>query len=315
MPALPDLLHVEVPDHFPPFTQPDGNMLTKDRVALGKALFFDSRLSSDGMVSCASCHLPDAAFADPLQVSLGAHGREGFRNAPSLANVAFHPFLFMDGGVPTLELQVLAPFDDPTEFDFPITEAAELLASDPEIRALSLRAYGRIPDPFVITRSLAAFERTLISADSPYDRYLSGDASALNASALEGMSLFFSESVGCGNCHSGPLLTNFSFENIGLYSQYTDEGRQRVTALAEDNGKFKVPSLRNVAVTAPYMHDGSLLHLEAVIEHFNAGGADHPLKHPAVRPLNLEDQEKEALKAFLNALTDETFINNTEHRR
>ncbi len=307
-------LAIEVPAGFPPLVQPENNIATSARVALGKKLFFDPRLSADGSVSCASCHLPDHAFADSEPVSIGVEGRTGFRNSPTLANIAWHPLLFMDGGVPTLELQILAPFDEHSEFDFPIIEAAELLQSDDEIVTMSMRAYGRNPDPFVITRSIAAFERTLISANSPYDRYLAGDASAMTSQAIEGMNLFFSNEIGCGSCHHGPLLTNFSFENIGLYDEYADEGRERVTAQPNDNGKFKVPTLRNVAVTAPYMHDGSLSDLEAVINHFDSGGSNHPLKHPAVRPLNLSANQREALLAFLHALTDETFINNPEHQ-
>lgn len=305
---------VSLPEGFPPLPVPEDNALTNARVELGKRLFFDTRLSSDGMISCASCHLPEHAFSDPRQVSLGVNDRPGFRNSPTLANVAWQPRLFMDGGVPTLEMQILAPFDEHTEFDLPITEAAERLSEDFQIVQLSQMAYNRDPDPFVITRAIAAFQRTLISGNSAYDRFIKGEVSAMSVEAIAGMELFFSPKTDCSACHNGPFLTDFSYQNIGLYAAYTDFGRERVTADPSDRGKFKVPTLRNVAVTPPYMHDGSLQTLEEVVAHFNAGGMQHDLQHPAVRPLNLTNDEQTQLVAFLHALTDETFINNSEHR-
>lgn len=305
---------VELPQGFPPLPVPEDNALTQSRVELGKRLFFDSRLSSDGMISCASCHLPENAFSDPRQVSLGVHERPGFRNSPTLANVAYQPRLFMDGGVPNLEMQILAPFDEHSEFDLPIDEAAERLLEDFELIQLSQMAYNRDPDPFVITRALSAYQRTLISGQSAYDRYINGDAFAMSPDAIAGMELFFSSKTDCSACHSGVFLTDFSYQNIGLYEAYSDYGRERVTADPNDRGKFKVPTLRNVAVTAPYMHDGSLSTLQEVVAHFNAGGGQNELQHPAVRPLHLTENEQAQLVAFLEALTDETFINNSEHR-
>lgn len=317
--SLAPMLHdppyqVALPQGFPPLPVPEDNALTQSRVLLGKRLFFDTRLSADGMISCASCHLPEHAFADPRQVSLGVDDRPGFRNSPTLANVAWQPRLFMDGGVPNLEMQILAPFEEHSEFDLPITEAAERLLDDYEMVQLSQMAYNRDPDPFVLTRALAAYQRTLVSGQSAYDRYLSGEASAMSTEAVAGMELFFSPKTDCSACHNGPFLTDFTYQNIGLYAAYTDYGRERVTADPNDRGKFKVPTLRNVAVTAPYMHDGSLQTLEEVVAHFNEGGAGNALQHPAVRPLNLTENEQAQIVAFLDALTDETFINNSEHR-
>lgn len=291
---------------------PSDNQLTVARVELGKLLFHDTRLSGDGTISCASCHQQALGFADDVAISLGIEGRLGFRNATTLTNVAYQNVLFMDGGVPNLELQVLAPFDDVNEMDKSIIEAAEELKADEELNNLSIRAYGRQMDPYVITRSIAAFERTLISGNSLYDQYLNGDASALSPQQMSGMNLFFSAETKCSSCHSGPHFTDGSFRNIGLYAEYEDKGRERVTADPSDNGKFKVPTLRNVAVTGPYMHDGSVGSLEEVIDHFAGGGANHPLQDPLISELNLTDEQKADLLAFLSSLTDQAFLVNTD---
>lgn len=302
--------NAEVPVGFPPLSIPDDNALTDFRVLLGKKLFFDTRISGDGTVSCGSCHKPEFAFADNQAVSLGVEGRIGFRNAPSLANVGYQERLFMDGGVPTLELQVLAPFDNHAEMDLSITKAIEMMRNDEHINALAQFAYGREMDAFVFTRSIAAFERTLLSGNSPYDRFLRGDNSALSPDAIAGMELFFGQRLACGSCHTGFLLTDQSYSNIGLYEEYADMGLQRVTTLPSDNGKFKVPSLRNVALTAPYMHDGSRMTLQQVIEHYNAGGKNHPAKDDRIRPLLMSMEEKMQLLAFLEGLTDIGFTEN-----
>lgn len=307
-------LHLVAPPGFPELVQPSDNAATRLRVELGKRLFFDERMSRTGTVSCGSCHQPAEAFADDSPVSVGVEGRLGFRNAPTLTNVAWQPNLFIDGGVPTIEMQVLAPFDNHDEFAFPITQAAKILRGDEEIVELSMAAYGREPDAFVITRSIAAFERTLISANSRYDSYMRGDANALSSDEVAGMEIFMSTETACASCHVPPLFTNFDFVNVGLYDDYGDIGRMRVTDVPSDNGRFKVPTLRNVAVTNPYMHDGSLATLEEVVAHFNSGGANHPNKHPSVQPLNLNEAQQQQLVAFLHALTDYSFITNPEHR-
>jgi cytochrome c peroxidase len=315
MPVLPDdVLVFDLPVGFPELPYPAENAPTALRVELGKQLFYDTRLSRDGNLSCASCHLPQNAFADPRPVSIGTDGRTGLRNSPTLTNVAWQPYLFMDGGVPNLELQVMHPLNDPLEFDLHIVDAASLLASDENYAQMSRSAYNRELDPYVIMRSIAAFERTLISGDSPYDRFLAGDVNALSADAQAGKALFFSPETGCSDCHSGVFFTDFSFQNIGLYATYEDNGRQRVTSDPSDAGKFKVPTLRNVALTAPYMHDGSLPTLASVVAHFNLGGAQHLNQHPAVRPLNLNPEQQAQLVVFMEALTDETFINNPNFR-
>ncbi len=315
MPVMSDdVLVFELPSGFPELPYPADNAPTALRVELGKQLFYDTRLSRDGNLSCASCHLPEHAFADPRAVSQGTDGREGLRNSPTLTNVAWQPYLFMDGGVPNLELQVMHPLNDPLEFDLHIVDAANILANDENYAQMSRSAYNRELDPYVIMRSIAAFERTLISGNSAFDRFLAGDENALSADAQAGKALFFAPETGCSDCHTGVFFTDFSFQNIGLYTNYEDNGRQRVTTDPSDHGKFKVPTLRNVALTAPYMHDGSLATLADVVAHFNSGGVQHTNQHPAVRPLNLTPEQQTQLVVFLEALTDESFINNPDFR-
>lgn len=310
-PAEPLLV---VPLGFPQPLFPEGNGLTPERWALGKRLFFDPLLSSDGTVSCASCHLPEHAFSDTKALSPGVAGRPGVRNAPTLANVAYHPYYTREGGVPTLEMQILVPIQEHNEFDFNILLIAGRLNQDSGYVQASWNAYGRAPDPFVITRSIACFERTLISGNAPYDRYLSGETAALDDAERRGMDLFFSEKLACSQCHGGFNFTGYAFENNGLYETYADPGRFRLTGDEADRALFKVPTLRNAALTAPYMHDGSLPTLEAVIDHYDSGGMAHPHKSPLVKPLALTPQEKTDLRRFLEALTDEEFINNPKFR-
>ncbi|MCH2200009.1 MAG: cytochrome-c peroxidase [Flavobacteriales bacterium] len=303
-----EYIEVETPAGFPAIDYPMENRPTAERIELGRLLFHDARLSRDNTVSCASCHLASHSFADNEAQSVGVDGLRGDRNAPSLANVAYHPYFFMDGGVQTLERQVIAPLDNVLEMDHDIVEVSDELSQDEFLNSLAKAAYGRNLDPFVLTRSIAAYERTLLSGDSPYDCYLQGDQFALTAEEKAGMELFFSERTQCGSCHSGFLLTDFSFNNIGLGEEYLDKGRRRVSGDESDNGKFKTPSLRNVALTAPYMHDGSLRTLEEVIDHFNSGGVDHDLKDDRIQQLNLTEEEQSQLKAFLLALTDKSFV-------
>lgn len=311
--SLPDMpvnlpYTINYPPGFPPMNIPPDKELTLLRVELGKKLFFDKRLSRDSTVSCGSCHLQQHAFADPRPKSVGTENRIGFRNAPTLTNIGYHPYLFRDGGATTLETQILAPIQDENEMNFSVPEAVARLSQIPEYAALAWAAYQRPFDAFVLTRAIAAFERTLLSGNSRYDQFINGNASALNESEIRGMNLFFSNKTQCSQCHSGFDFTNYDFKNIGLYETYADTGRERITLNPTDKGKFKTPTLRNVAVTAPYMHDGSLATLEEVIEHFNSGGKNHPNKDPLIRPLHLTSQEKTDLVNFLKALTDETFL-------
>lgn len=291
---------------------PNDNKLTEYRVALGKKLFYDKSLSSTGLISCASCHIPEHAFSDTVPLSRGVHGRLGMRNSPSLANVAYKDAFFADGGIPTLELQVLAPIQDENEMDMDFLMAVEKMKENPFYIQYSKIAYNREPDGFVLTRAISSFERTLISGDSKYDKYVKGEVN-LSESESRGEQLFFSSRTNCSSCHSGNTFSNFHYENIGLHQTYSDSGRMRVTLQESDRNKFVTPTLRNIAVTYPYMHDGSLQTLREVIDFFNSGGYPHANKSLLIKPLSLSEQEKIDLESFLRSLTDETFLNNEHH--
>lgn len=306
---------LQVPAGFPDPVFPEGNAFSEIRWTLGKKLFFDPFLSRDSSLSCASCHLPQYAFSDTVAFSPGVDNAPGVRNAPSLANVAYHPYFTREGGVPTLEMQILVPIQEHNEFDFNILLIAERLQYDSVYQKLSWEAYDRAPDHFVITRAIACFERSLLSGNSRYDQYyFQKKNNALSPAERRGMDLFFSGKTNCSDCHNGFNFTNYAFENNGLYEEYADPGRFRLTGLEEDRARFKVPSLRNAALTAPYMHDGSVPTLEAVVEHYNSGGAGHPHKNALVRPLDLSEQERSDLVAFLRSLTDESFVQNDNFR-
>jgi cytochrome c peroxidase len=297
--------NLQSPPGFPAMPSPDDNPLTEASVAMGKALFFDERLSRDGTVSCASCHFPERAFSDTLPLSLGVDGLPGMRNAAPLTNLAWHSGYFRDGGVPTLEQQAIAPIHDPLEMDFSITRAAADLRNLEPYATLSRRAYGKPMEAYELTRALAAYQRTLVSGWSRYDRYLGGDAGALTASEQNGLALFRSDALNCTACHGGFDLSDHGYHNVGQYLSYADPGRERITLAPSDNGKFKTPTLRNIVLTAPYMHDGSMATLEEVIDFFAAGGLPHVNRDPEMLSFALSPQDKADLIAFLRALTDE----------
>lgn len=305
-PVIAELLRLPPGWEAPAF--PEDNALTADRWALGRKLFFEPALSRDSSLSCASCHQPALAFTDGRAKSIGVNGAIGMRNAPTLTNVGYAPYFMTEGGVATLEIQVGVPIQEHAEFDFNILLVAERLTRIPEYRQLSRAAYERDPDPFVITRALSTYERTMISGRSAYDRYLLGEESALDESQRRGMELFFSDRTACSQCHGGRTFTQYAFENNGLYSSYSDPGRARLTGLASDSARFKVPTLRNITETAPYMHDGSLLTLEEVMAHYRSGGEEHPNKSPLIRPLDLSDAEAGDVMAFLRSLSDPDFL-------
>lgn len=297
---------LELPPGFPDVPVPEDNPLTEARVRLGKLLFFDERLSQGQGIACASCHFPDRAFSDTVAQSRGAGGALGLRNAQPLFNLAWHTGYFRDGGVPSLELQALAPIHDEREMNSDLIEVATALRAEEPYATLSARGFGRELDGYVITRALAAYQRTLVSGWSRYDAAMNGDASALNEQEQRGRDLFISAELGCNGCHGGFDLSDHSYRNVGYPSDLdADPGRQRITLDPSDRGKFKVPSLRNVALTAPYMHDGGLATLEDVIAHFNSGGNADPNKDPLMHPLGLSPQQQADLIAFLRALTDE----------
>jgi cytochrome c peroxidase len=308
-----DYLHI--PAGFPDVEFPTDNAFTPLRWELGKRLFYDPVLSIDSSISCASCHLPQKGFSDQRAFSPGVFGRDGVRNAPSLANVAYHPYFLREGSVPTLEMQVLVPIQEQNEFAHNIVDIAAQISRQADYVAMSFAAYNRPLDAFVITRAIATFERSLLSGYSNYDQYIQyGDKSAMSDQAIRGMQLFFSDSVHCTQCHGGFNFTNYTFANNGLDTAYSDIGRMRFTGAATDNGLFKVPSLRNVAVTGPYMHDGSLQTLQQVVSHYNLGGLAHPNKSEVIQPLHLSIDQEHALVTFLESLTDSSFLQDPLYR-
>jgi cytochrome c peroxidase len=303
--------NLNIPQGFPDPEIPADNLLSKERVELGKRLFFDPILSRDSSVSCATCHQPEKAFTDGLPLSKGIRDQIGIRNAPTLTNIVYHDKgLLLDAGVPTLEMQVLVPVQEHSEFDFDLKLIAERMKRIPKYVKLSRKAYDREPDPFVITRAIAAFERTLISGNSRYDQFkYQGKQKALTASEKKGLQLF-SEKLHCTQCHSGFNFTDLSLQNNGLYVEPypLDSGRMRQTKKEEDRDLFKTPTLRNIALTAPYMHDGSLASLEEVINHYSSGGQIHSHKNAIIKPFRLSAEEKKDLVNFLKSLTDEKFV-------
>jgi cytochrome c peroxidase len=263
---------------------PAGNPLTREKVELGRKLFSDSRLSRDNSVSCATCHDPKHAFTDARAVAVGIAGRAGTRRVPRLVNRGYGKLFFWDGRAATLEEQVLQPIQNPHEMDMRLDEA--------------LARVG-LPES-TVRQALASYVRTILSGDSPYDRYLQGAADALTGVERRGLRLFRGK-AGCAACHVGPNLTDERFHNTGV-GWPADRGRIEVTGLAPDLGAFKTPSLREAARTPPYMHDGSLKTMEDVIDFYDKGGKPNPALDPEIRELHLDSGEKAALAEFLKAL-------------
>ena len=305
-----DPVSLNLPDHFPEMDIPADNQLTEARVELGRKLFYDEILSLDSTIACASCHKQENAFADPRRLSEGVGDSLGKRNAPGLVNAGYVKTFFWDGRKPTIESQVVGPMEDKLEMASEINMNEQRLKEHPEYPELFMRAYQSEPSAVRIFDAVVAFERTLVSYNSPYDKYVQGDTSALTASEKRGLDIFFGEKAECFHCHGGFNFTDESFRNNGLYATSTDVGRFEVTGLASDIGKFKVPSLRNQEVMGPYMHDGSLETLEEVVDHYSSGGKGHVNQSNLVRPFTLSAREKEDLINFLKALTDQDFLTN-----
>lgn len=304
----------EIPLGFPTPSIPEDNQFTPERIALGKMLFYDPILSKDQTISCASCHKPEFGFGDNAKFSHGVNDSLTERNAMPLVNLAWVNMFFWDGGVPTLELQVMKPLTNPKEMNLPVLEAVKRLNANKKYVKLFKNAYGTKPDANSLFKAIACFERTLVSANSRFDQfYYKKNAMAFTDSEIRGYYLFMGSQMHCSSCHIGPNLGQNSFQNNGLYESYPDDGRSKVTGLESDKGKFKVPTLRNIALTAPYMHDGSIPTLELVVKHYVSGGKNHPNKSSHVHfpedpPIN--DSQIKDLVNFLHTLTDENFIKN-----
>lgn len=295
---------------FSSFKQP-ANEITE--VQLGEMLFNDKILSNKQTISCASCHLPGFAFSDTVAFSLGDDGKPGKRNAPGITNLADRSFFFYDGRAASLEEQALFPIADPLEMNLPIEKAIARLTANQKYADLFLKIYNEKPNAQNLGKAFAAFERTLETSNSAWDNYAKGDKKAVNSAVLRGRKIFNTKGK-CFDCHSGIDFTNDEFRNIGLYNAYelNDLGRATFTKKNEDIGKFKVPGLRNVGVTAPYMHNGMFKTLKEVLAYYNnptsiVSGSINT-DSLLVEPLNLSPSELEDLEAFLNALTDKQFL-------
>jgi len=299
----------------PSMLYPSDNFPTEERIELGRYLFYNSALSIDSGISCASCHQPNLAFSDNAILSLGANKQQGSSNSPTLTNIGFHPYFTREGGVPSLELQILIPIQEHNEFNNNIIDIGERLKVDSFFVALTEKAYPSKPYYYAITRGLAAFERTFVSNQTKFDQFLQNKAK-LTQSEMEGFLLFTGNKANCIQCHSGFNFTNYQFENNGATYLLQNSGRFRITKNNADIGLFKTPTLRNVALTAPYMHDGSIPTLKQVLMGYNKGGTKNHFQNKQwVKPLNLTNQELENLEAFLNTLSDFQFINNTKFKK
>ncbi len=333
--AAPEAWDWQLPAGFPAPPVPADNPMSAAKVELGRHLFYDTRLSVDGDMSCATCHLQRLAFTDGRAQAIGTTGEVHRRSAMSLTNVAYSPRLsWASPLLDRLEDQALLPLfgEEPVEMGLAGREAAllEMLGGDALYSRLFRESFGGDADPVSVanmTRAIAAFERTLISGNAPYDRHLRGEADALTPAARRGLRLFLSERLECFHCHGGFSFTDsldhegmptaqVAFHNTGLYDAdgsgaypATDTGLHELTNAPGDMGRFKAPTLRNIAVTAPYMHDGSLATLAEVIEHYADGGR-HPSKLTSefVSGFVLEDEELSDLLAFLDSLTDPAFL-------
>lgn len=301
---------IESPKGFPTLSIPPDNPLTAAKVELGKELFFDKRLSIDNTVSCATCHEPSKGWSNGKAVAQGVGGKSGSRSVPSLVNVPFQNFLLWDGGAGSLEEQALIPIQHVAEMAMPsVSEVESRLNAIEGYRKQFMEVFGKPATMENVCKALASFQRTLLSGNAPYDRFKAGDTGALSEEAVRGMKLFFHKAH-CSACHSGPNFTDSNFHNtgVGMKSKSPDVGREKISGLLGDRGSFKTPSLREIARTPPYMHDGSLRTLEEVIDHYDRGGVPNPQLDEEIYPLKLTPQEKRDLARFLReGLTSAAF--------
>lgn len=320
---------LEIPLNFPPMPIPADNPLTVEGVKLGRHLFYEMRLSGNNTMSCGSCHLQSHSFSDPSQFSVGIDGIQGTRQSMALINMGWEDHFFWDGRATSLEQQVLIPVRDPIEMHETWPNAVAELQADPAYVQLFSQAFGTTTvDSLHAAKALAQFIRTMISGNSKFDRFMRGDA-ALTVDEQLGFQLTLLEGglppavpfgqggADCFHCHphGGGRFTDGILRNNGLdpESAWTDMGLGALTGQPQDRAKFKTPTLRNIALTAPYMHDGRFQTLEEVIEHYNSGGHPSPTVDPNMKytagGLALTAEKKQQLLAFLNTLTDWDFIN------
>ena len=307
---------IPAPLGLPPVPVPRDNPITSQTVALGRSLFYDKRLSVNDSMSCASCHNPALNFTDRQPHSLGVGGKTGIRNAPTLLNAAYNRLQFWDGRAPNLEEQVGGPMANPVEMNQPHEVAVNKLNADLALKKQFELAFG--PGPITlgkIEQAIASFERTLIIGDSPFDRYqYGGDKKALSPAAIRGLAVFQDSKRGnCAACHIiGPKFATFTdgmFHNLGVgvddSGQITDLGRYSETKRQSDKGAFATPSLRNIANTPPYMHDGSLKTLKEVVDFYAGNGNSNPHLDPRISTIKLTGKDRQDLVEFLKSLSSE----------
>jgi cytochrome c peroxidase len=289
---------------LPPVTVPHGNPQTAAKVELGRQLYFDPRLSADDTISCATCHAPEAAWANHNPVDTGIRGQTGTRNSGTILDAAYMKFQFWDGRATSLEEQALGPIHNPIEMGETLENVVRKLRAIEAYRTQFSAVFGTDVTTDGIAKAIAAFERTVLSGPSPYDSFMAGDSTAMSAPAQRGLQIFNGKG-GCHACHKAPLFSDQSFHNIGVGMDRPDPdiGRQAVTNNAADRGKFKTPSLRNVALTWPYLHDGSARGLNDVIEFYDRGGVANQTLDARIKPLGLTNEEQQDLVEFLGALT------------
>jgi len=318
VPSMPIGKRVEIkaPLGLPPVPIPEDNPPTVESIALGRRLYYDTKLSADGSVSCATCHSPQAGFADPKPVSEGVGKKTGTRNSPTVFNSAYFHVQFWDGRSPSLENQAEGPVQNPVEMANTLAAVERKLNADPSYREQFEKTYGPGPITYEnVEKCIASFERTVISANSPFDRWKYGhDENAVSDAVKRGFAVFTAKDKGnCAACHliadDHALFTDNKFHDIGIgvdFGEIKDPGRFAVTHNEPDRGLFKTPSLRNVALTAPYMHDGSLKDLKQVMDFYIGAGNSNPNLDKEIHVLDfLSGQERADLLAFLDALTGE----------
>ena len=307
---------IKAPLGLPAVPIPPDNPPTAETIALGRRLYYDPILSADKTVSCASCHSPQYGFADPRPVSEGVGKKTGTRNSPSVLNSAYFTTQFWDGRAPSLEKQAEGPVQNPVEMANTLAVVEQRLNADPSYREQFAKAWGPQPIAYeMVEKSIASFERTVVSGNSPFDRWRYGhDEKAVSAAAKRGFIVFTSAKKGnCAACHSVgekyAMFTDNQFHNVGVgvdMGQFTDVGLYAVTHNEADKGKFKTPCIRNIAITAPYMSDGSLKNLKEVVDFYIGAGNSNPNLDKQIHVLDfLSGQERADLEAFLNSLTGE----------
>jgi len=284
---------------------PKNNPYSKEKAALGEKLFFDKRLSLNNEISCATCHVPEKAFTDGEKLGKGVKGRSAIRNSPSLWNVGFSSTFMFDGEIKSLEEQALVPILDHNEMGASMKIVIEKLKNDKSYQKAARKIFNRDFDAWVLTRSIACYERTLISDNSNFDRFhFKNEKNAISPSAKRGWELF-SGKLNCVKCHPAPFFTDYKVHNNGRTSNESeDKGRFRINSDSTEIGFFKVPSLRNVAITAPYMHDGSIQTLDLVIDYYASGGGKGMNQEKEILPFKISKQEKNDLINFIKSLNN-----------